>query len=214
VRCRRESCFFATPTRRKSASQYPVTAYWAPTYGSELRPSGPAATDGQSRNSAPSTVPGFEQSYVAQSGVQVGGARRRRCSATISSPVDDVPRAQVRRRDRRRASIRSTPQSGRHRHGVEAPAAAEAYDISAALLMPRSAEGLVVAGRCISARTRRIVVRVMPIVMRPARPRVCGAIPRARVMRAKWRSSRSSASWWPGASLRPDLLAQGSRAAK
>jgi len=69
-------------------------------------------------------VPGFEKSYVAQSGVQVGVRETRRGPRRLSAHRRRrAGGAQVRRCDRARRLSDRHPQSHRHGHGAEAPAA-------------------------------------------------------------------------------------------
>src|SRR5258706_8495042 len=112
-------------------------------------------------------VPGFEQSYVAQSGVQVGVRETRRVLGDYQLTVDDVLSAR---------KFDDAIARGAYPVDIHNPAGTgtvlkrlppgEAYDIPLRCLMPRSAEGLVVAGRCISGtHEAHSSYRVMPIVM-------------------------------------------------
>jgi len=156
-------------------------------------------------------VPGFEDSYVVQSGVNVGVRETRRILGDYQLTADDV------------LSARKFPDAiarGAYPVDIHNPEGSgtilkrlppgEAYDIPLRCLMPRGAEGLVVAGRCISGtHEAHSSYRVMPIVMATGQAAgICaaiaarsGAMPRAvgapEVQRELVRQK---------ASLRPDVV--------
>src|SRR5258708_673023 len=156
-------------------------------------------------------VPGFEQSYVAQSGVQVGVRETRRVLGDYQLTVDDVLSAR---------KFDDAIARGAYPVDIHNPAGTgtvlkrlppgEAYDIPLRCLMPRSAEGLVVAGRCISGtHEAHSSYRVMPIVMATGQAAgVCGALAARRgVMPREVAVEQIQRELVrQGASLRPDLL--------
>ena len=112
-------------------------------------------------------VPGFEKSYVMQSGVNVGVRETRRIIGDYQLTVDDVLSAR---------KFDDGIARGAYPVDIHNPAGTgtvlkrlppgEAYDIPLRCLMPKNAEGLVVAGRCISGtHEAHSSYRVMPIVM-------------------------------------------------
>jgi hypothetical protein len=112
-------------------------------------------------------VPGFEKSYVMQSGVNVGVRETRRIIGDYQLTADDVLSAR---------KFDDAIARGAYPVDIHNPAGAgtvlkrlppgEAYDIPLRSLMPQGAEGLVVAGRCISGtHEAHSSYRVMPIVM-------------------------------------------------
>jgi FAD dependent oxidoreductase len=156
-------------------------------------------------------VPGFEKAYVAQSGVQVGVRETRRILGDYQLTADDVLAAR---------KFDDAIARGAYPIDIHNPTGTgtvlkrlppgEAYDIPMRCLLPRSTEGLLVAGRCISGtHEAHSSYRVMPIVMATGQAAgVCGAIaarrgamprevPVAEVQRELVRQ---------GASLRSDLL--------
>jgi hypothetical protein len=112
-------------------------------------------------------VPGFEESYVVQSGVNVGVRETRRILGDYQLTVDDVLSAR---------KFDDAIARGAYPVDIHNPTGAgtllkrlppgEAYDIPLRCLLPRGAEGLLVAGRCISGtHEAHSSYRVMPIVM-------------------------------------------------
>ena len=112
-------------------------------------------------------VPGFEKSYVMQSGVNVGVRETRRIIGDYQLSADDVLSARkfddaiargaypvdIHNPDGKGTVLKRLPPG-------------EAYDIPFRCLLPQNAEGLVVAGRCISGtHEAHSSYRVMPIVM-------------------------------------------------
>jgi len=137
-------------------------------------------------------VPGFEKSYVMQSGVNVGVRETRRIIGDYQLTADDVLSAR---------KFDDAIARGAYPVDIHNPTGTgtvlkrlppgEAYDIPLRCLMPKNAEGLIVAGRCLSGtHEAHSSYRVMPIVMatgqaagvtaalaarRNARPREVGA---------------------------------------
>ena len=112
-------------------------------------------------------VPGFEKSYVAQSGVQVGVRETRRVLGEYQLTADDVLSA---RKFDDAIARGSYPVDIHNPTGtgtvLKRLPPGEAYDIPLRCLMPKNVEGLVVAGRCISGtHEAHSSYRVMPIVM-------------------------------------------------
>jgi hypothetical protein len=112
-------------------------------------------------------VPGFEKSYVMQSGVNVGVRETRRIVGDYQLSADDVLSAR---------KFDDAIARGAYPIDIHNPAGkgtvlkrlppGEAYDIPLRSLMPKDAEGLIVAGRCISGTHEALsAYRVMPIVM-------------------------------------------------
>lgn len=112
-------------------------------------------------------VPGFESSYVAQSGVHVGVRETRRVLGDYQLTADDVLAA----RKFGDAIARGAYPIDIHNPGgsgtvLKRLPPGEAYDIPLRCLLPRHVEGLLVAGRCISGtHEAHSSYRVMPIVM-------------------------------------------------
>ena len=112
-------------------------------------------------------VPGFEESYIVQSGVNVGVRETRRIIGDYQLTADDVLGAR---------KFHDAIARGAYPVDIHNPTGSgtvlkrlppgEAYDIPLRCLMPKNAEGLVVAGRCISGtHEAHSSYRVMPIVM-------------------------------------------------
>jgi len=124
-------------------------------------------------------VPGFEESYVAQSGVQVGVRETRRVMGDYQLTADDVLSAR---------KFDDAIARGAYPIDIHNPTgtgtilkrlpAGEAYDIPLRCLMPRGVDGLLVAGRCLSGtHEAHSSYRVMPIVMATGQAAgVCAAI--------------------------------------
>src|SRR5204862_335387 len=101
-------------------------------------------------------VPGFEKSYVAQSGVQVGVRETRRVLGDYQLTADDVLAAR---------KFGDAVARGAYPIDIHNPTGSgtvlkrlppgEAYDIPLRCLMPKEVEGLLVAGRCMSGLPRR-----------------------------------------------------------
>jgi hypothetical protein len=112
-------------------------------------------------------VPGFERSYVMQSGVNVGVRETRRIVGDYQLTADDVLSARKFEDGIARGAypvdIHNPTGSGTV---LKRLPPGEAYDIPLRCLMPKNADGLVVAGRCISGtHEAHSSYRVMPIVM-------------------------------------------------
>ncbi|MBV9192187.1 MAG: FAD-dependent oxidoreductase, partial [Betaproteobacteria bacterium] len=124
-------------------------------------------------------VPGFEESYVAQSGVQVGVRETRRILGDYQLNADDVLAARkfddAIARGAYPIDIHNPTGSGTV---LKRLPPGEAYDIPLRCLMPRGTDGLIVAGRCISGtHEAHSSYRVMPIVMATGQAAgVCGAL--------------------------------------
>ena len=124
-------------------------------------------------------VPGFENSYVAQSGVQVGVRETRRVLGDYQLTADDVLAARkfddAIARGAYPIDIHNPTGSGTV---LKRLPPGEAYDIPLRCLMPKAVEGLIVAGRCISGtHEAHSSYRVMPIVMATGQAAgVCAAL--------------------------------------
>jgi FAD dependent oxidoreductase len=155
-------------------------------------------------------VPGFEKSYVAQSGVQVGVRETRRVLGDYQITADDVLAARkfddAIARGAYPIDIHNPTGSGTI---LKRLPPGEAYDIPLRCLMPRNVEGLIVAGRCISGtHEAHSSYRVMPIVMATGQAAgVCGAIAARRgvLPREVAAAEVQRELVRQGASLRPDL---------
>src|SRR5690348_15511680 len=158
-------------------------------------------------------VPGFEKSYVAQSGVNVGVRETRRVLGDYQLTADDVLAARkfddAVARGAYPIDIHNPKGSGTV---LKRLPPGEAYDIPLRCLMPRGVEGLLVAGRCISgSHEAHSSYRVMPIVMATGQAAgICAALaaragkaPRQVPVRAVQRELLRQ-----GASLRRDLVAE------
>jgi FAD dependent oxidoreductase len=112
-------------------------------------------------------VPGFEDSYVVQSGVQVGVRETRRVLGEYQLNVDDVLGARkfddAIARGAYPVDIHNPKGSGTV---LKRLPPGEAYDIPLRCLLPQNVERVIVAGRCISGtHEAHSSYRVMPIVM-------------------------------------------------
>jgi hypothetical protein len=112
-------------------------------------------------------VPGFEDSYVVQSGVQVGVRETRRVLGEYQLTVEDVLGARkfddAIARGAYPVDIHNPKGSGTV---LKRLPPGEAYDIPLRALLPRNTERVIVAGRCISGtHEAHSSYRVMPIVM-------------------------------------------------
>ena len=158
-------------------------------------------------------VPGFEESYVVQSGVQVGVRETRRVVGEYHLTVDDVLGARkfddAIARGAYPVDIHNPTGSGTV---LKRLPPGEAYDIPLRCLLPRNTERLIVAGRCISGtHEAHSSYRVMPIVMATGQAAgVCAALaarhgtkPRAVDVRAVQRELLRQ-----GASLRRELVVE------
>jgi hypothetical protein len=124
-------------------------------------------------------VPGFEKSYVAQSGVQVGVRETRRVLGDYQLTADDVLAARkfgdAIARGAYPIDIHNPTGSGTV---LKRLPPGEAYDIPLRCLMPKEVDGLLVAGRCMSGtHEAHSSYRVMPIVMATGQAAgVCAAL--------------------------------------
>ena len=124
-------------------------------------------------------VPGFEESYVAQSGVNVGVRETRRITGDYVLTADDV--LGVRKfpdgiaRGSYPIDIHSPTGSGTKLHHLPF---GESYDIPLRCLIPQRVDGLLVAGRCISGtHEAHSSYRIMPIAMATGQAAgVCAAL--------------------------------------
>jgi hypothetical protein len=112
-------------------------------------------------------VPGFEEAYVAQSGVNVGVRETRRITGDYVLTAQDVlgvrkfPDAVA--RGSYPIDIHSPTGSGTKLHHLPF---GESYDIPLRCLIPQGVDGLLVAGRCISGtHEAHSSYRIMPIAM-------------------------------------------------
>lgn len=124
-------------------------------------------------------VPGFEEAYIAQSGVNIGVRETRRIMGDYVLTADDVLHA--RKFDDAIARC-SYPLDIHNPQGsgtlLKRLPAGEAYDIPLRCLLPRGVDGLVVAGRCISGTHEALSsYRVMPVAMATGQAAgVCAAL--------------------------------------
>ncbi|HEX7069578.1 MAG TPA: FAD-dependent oxidoreductase [Rhodothermales bacterium] len=124
-------------------------------------------------------VPGFEESYCIQSGVQVGVRETRRIIGGYQLTADDVMEA---RRFDDAIARGSYPVDIHNPRGkgtiLKKLPEGEYYDIPLRCLVPQDVENLLVAGRCISGtHEAHSSYRVMPIAMATGHAAgVCGAI--------------------------------------
>jgi hypothetical protein len=124
-------------------------------------------------------VPGFEDSYVVQSGVQVGVRETRRVIGEYQLNAGDVLGARkfddAIARGAYPVDIHNPKGSGTL---LKRLPPGEAYDIPLRCLLPRNTERVLVAGRCISGtHEAHSSYRVMPIVMATGQAAgVCAAI--------------------------------------
>jgi hypothetical protein len=163
-------------------------------------------------------VPGFQDSYVVQSGVQIGVRETRRVLGDYQLDADDVLGARkfddAIARGAYPVDIHNPKGSGTL---LKRLPPGEAYDIPLRCLLPKNTERLIVAGRCISGtHEAHSSYRVMPIVMGTGQAAgVCAAlaarknapvraIPADEVQRELLRQ---------GASLRPELVVEAATSA-
>lgn len=163
-------------------------------------------------------VPGFEKSYVAQSGVQVGVRETRRIMGDYQLTADDVLAAR---------KFDDAVARGAYPIDIHNPTGTgtvlkrlppgEAYDIPLRCLMPTNTEGLIVAGRCISGtHEAHSSYRVMPIVMATGQAAgVCAALAARRGLMPREVAPREVQRELlrQGASLRRDLVRERQAAA-
>jgi hypothetical protein len=124
-------------------------------------------------------VPGFEQAYVAQSGVNIGVRETRRIIGDYQLTAADVLEARkfddVIARGSYPIDIHNPTGTGTI---LQRLPAGEAYDIPLRCLLPQRVERLIVAGRCISgSHEAHSSYRVMPIAMATGQAAgVCAAL--------------------------------------
>ncbi|MGH6943573.1 MAG: FAD-dependent oxidoreductase [Geminicoccaceae bacterium] len=124
-------------------------------------------------------VPGFENAYIAQSGVHTGVRESRRITGDYRLTAKDVLEAakfdDVIARGAYPVDIHNPKGSGTV---LKRLPEGEAYDIPLRCLLPRGIEGLLVAGRCLSgSHEAHSSYRVMPIVMASGQAAgVCAAL--------------------------------------
>lgn len=128
-------------------------------------------------------VPGFESSYVAQSGVHVGVRETRRILGEYQLTADDLLSARkfddVIARGSYPVDIHNPEGKGTV---LKRLPPGQAYDIPLRALLPQGVDGLVVAGRCLSGtHEAHSSYRVMPIAMATGQAAgVCAALAAAR----------------------------------
>jgi hypothetical protein len=162
-------------------------------------------------------VPGFEASYVVQSGAQIGVRETRRVMGEYRLDVDDVLGARkfddAIARGAYPVDIHNPKGSGTV---LKRLPPGEAYDIPLGCLLPKNTERVIVAGRCISgSHEAHSSYRVMPIVMATGQAAgICAALaaragsrPRDVPVRAVQRELLRQ-----GASLRKGLVAESTTA--
>jgi hypothetical protein len=124
-------------------------------------------------------VPGFEKSYAAQSGINIGVRETRRIVGEYQLNAQDVLNARkfgdAIARGAYPIDIHNPTGSGTL---LKRLPPGEAYDIPLRSLIPQKAQGLIVAGRCISGtHEAHSSYRVMPIVMATGQAAgVCAAL--------------------------------------
>jgi hypothetical protein len=155
-------------------------------------------------------VPGFEKSYAAQSGINVGVRETRRIVGEYRLTADDVLNAR---------KFDDAIARGAYPVDIHNPAGTgtvlkrlppgEAYDIPLRCLHPQGTEGLIVAGRCISGtHEAHSSYRVMPIVMATGQAAgICAALAARRALQPRDVPAREVQHELlrQGASLRGDL---------
>jgi glycine/D-amino acid oxidase-like deaminating enzyme len=112
-------------------------------------------------------VPGFDKSYIVQSGVHIGVRETRRIRGDYELTVDDILNARkfpdVIARSSYPVDIHNPEGSGTT---LKRLPPGEAYDIPLRCLLPQKVENLLVAGRCISGtHEAHSSYRVMPVSM-------------------------------------------------
>ena len=163
-------------------------------------------------------VPGFEDSYVVQSGVQVGVRETRRVLGDYQLDADDVLGARkfddAIARGAYPVDIHNPKGSGTL---LKRLPPGEAYDIPLRCLLPKNTERLIVAGRCISGtHEAHSSYRVMPIVMGTGQAAgVCAALAARKdaAVRAIPADEVQRELLRQGASLRPELVVEAATSA-
>lgn len=124
-------------------------------------------------------VPGFENSYLVQSGVQVGVRESRRIAGEYELTEDDIREARhfedVVARCSYPFDLHSPTGKGTFLKNIPE---GSAYDIPLRCLLPRGIEGMLVAGRCISGtHTALSSYRIIPTAMATGQAAgVCAAL--------------------------------------
>jgi hypothetical protein len=124
-------------------------------------------------------VPGFEEAYMAQSGVNIGVRETRRFLGDYQLTADDILQARkfpdVIARSTYPVDIHNPEGSGTILKRIPA---GEAYDIPLRCLLPQKVDRLIVAGRCISGtHEAHSSYRVMPVSMATGQAAgVCAAL--------------------------------------
>ena len=124
-------------------------------------------------------VPGFEKSYVAQSGVNIGVRETRRIRGEYELSADDVLEARSFEDGIARGSYPIDIHNPKGKGTVLSRLPlGQAYDIPLRCLIPRDVEGLLVAGRCMSGtHEAHSSYRVTPIAMATGQAAgVCAAL--------------------------------------
>ena len=155
-------------------------------------------------------VPGFEDAYVVQSGVQVGVRETRRVLGEYQLSADDVLNARkfddAIARGAYPVDIHNPKGSGTL---LKRLPPGEAYDIPLRCLLPKNTERLLVAGRCISGtHEAHSSYRVMPIVMATGQAAgVCAALAARKALSVRSVPVKlvQEELLRQGASLRPEL---------
>jgi hypothetical protein len=124
-------------------------------------------------------VPGFEKSYVVQSGVNIGVRETRRILGDYQLTAEDILQA------RKFSDVVARSTYPIDIHNPEGKATTlkrvppgDAYDVPLRCLLPRKTDGLLVAGRCISGtHEAHSSYRVMPVSMATGQAAgVCAAL--------------------------------------
>src|SRR5688572_27664127 len=163
-------------------------------------------------------VPGFEESYVVQSGVQVGVRETRRVLGEYQLTADDVLGARkfddAIARGAYPVDIHNPKGSGTL---LKRLPPGEAYDIPLRCLLPQHTERVIVAGRCISGtHEAHSSYRVMPIVMATGQAAgVCAALAARKACTPRAVATREVQKELlrQGASLRSDLVVEAATSA-
>ena len=148
-------------------------------------------------------VPGFEESYVVQSGVNIGVRETRRILGDYQLTVDDILQARkfpdVIARSTYPVDIHNPEGTGTLLKRVPP---GDAYDIPLRSLLPRGLDGILVAGRCISGTHEALSsYRVMPVSMATGQGAgVCAALA------ARYRMTPRAV---PPAEVQHELIRQG-----
>jgi hypothetical protein len=130
-------------------------------------------------------VPGFENAYVAQSGVNIGVRETRRIVGEYQLTADDLLGARrfddVVARGSYPLDIHNPTGTGTSLRRLPS---GQAYDVPLRALIPRGADGLLVAGRCISGtHEAQSSYRAMPIAMATGQAAgVCAAMAAGRTI--------------------------------